>query len=195
MDASKIIGFDYKYNDDESTLIIELDTSKWEFRLKKEVLFSYNLNVDYSSPNRQCSTPYRLDTGKSYDIYLAIPNCYIQSCDSVLCLIQDSSSTNSFYANFNINNYPNFSNLTFQPYSSTCGTDSGTEYIQLGYGAISCVTLKSGTPKTITVDSDSLSVTYTYSDTPGVNIWTASGCQGNNNSISDYYVGTIEFNS
>ena len=39
LDASKIIGFDYKYNDKESTLTIELDTSKLDFRLKKEVLF------------------------------------------------------------------------------------------------------------------------------------------------------------
>jgi hypothetical protein len=52
LDASKIVGFDYKYNDKESTLTIQLDTSKWDFRLKKEVLFSYNLNVDDSTiPN------------------------------------------------------------------------------------------------------------------------------------------------
>ena len=49
LDASKIIGFDYKYNNDDSTLSIELDTSKWDFRLKKEVLFSYQLNIDSSS--------------------------------------------------------------------------------------------------------------------------------------------------
>ena len=46
LDASKIIGFDYTYSDAESTLTIKLDTSKWNFRLKKEVLFSYQLNVD-----------------------------------------------------------------------------------------------------------------------------------------------------
>ena len=46
LDASKIIGFDYSYSDKESTLTIKLDTSKWDFRLKKEVLFSYQLNVD-----------------------------------------------------------------------------------------------------------------------------------------------------
>ena len=49
LDASKIIGFDYSYSDKESTLTIKLDTSKWDFRLKKEVLFSYQLNVDDSS--------------------------------------------------------------------------------------------------------------------------------------------------
>ena len=49
LDASKIIGFDYSYSDKESTLTIKLDTSKWDFRLKKEVLFSYQLNVDDNS--------------------------------------------------------------------------------------------------------------------------------------------------
>lgn len=195
LDASKIIGFDYKYNDDESTLTIELDISKWEFRLKKEVLFSYNLNVDDSSPNIECSKPYSLDTGKSYDIYFAIPNCYINSCgtDYSDCLIQDSSDTNRFYANFNINKYPSFQQLLLSS-NATCGNDSGPEYIQLFYGT-SCVTLKSGTQQTITADSESLKVTYTYRNTKGLNIWTASGCQGNNNSRFDYYVGTIKFDS
>ena len=54
LDASKIVGFDYKYNDKESTLTIELDTSKWDFRLKKEVLFSYNLNVDDPFSTNTC---------------------------------------------------------------------------------------------------------------------------------------------
>ena len=46
LDASKIVGFDYKYNDEESTLTIGLDTSKWDFRLKKDVLFNYDLTID-----------------------------------------------------------------------------------------------------------------------------------------------------
>jgi hypothetical protein len=49
LDASKIIGFDYSYSDNESTLTIKLDTSKWDFRLKKESLFSYQLNLDDTS--------------------------------------------------------------------------------------------------------------------------------------------------
>ena len=44
LDASKIIEFDYTYSN--SALTIKLDTSKWDFRLKKEVLFSYQLNLD-----------------------------------------------------------------------------------------------------------------------------------------------------
>jgi hypothetical protein len=46
LDASKIIGFDYSYSNIEPTLTIKLDTSKWDFRLKKESLFSYQLNVN-----------------------------------------------------------------------------------------------------------------------------------------------------
>ena len=201
LDASKIIGFDYKYNDDESTLTIELDTSKWEFRLKKEVLFSYNLNVDDSrSPNVQCSLPYNLDTGKSYKMYLGIQNCYINSCgtETTDVLIQDSSDTNRFYAYFNINKYPsfNFQSSFLTSYGgSLCDDGSGPKYIQLFYPT-SCVTLKTGTQQKITVNSESLKVTYTYSENPpGVNIWTAICCQGKNKSISDYYVGTIEFDS
>lgn len=49
LDASKIIGFDYTYSESKSTLTIRLDTSKWNFQLKKKVLFSYQLNIDDSS--------------------------------------------------------------------------------------------------------------------------------------------------
>ena len=47
--ASKIIGFNYEYSDTESTLTIIIDTSKLGLRLKKESLFSYDLNVDDDS--------------------------------------------------------------------------------------------------------------------------------------------------
>ena len=39
LDASKIIGKNYTYSDKNRTLTIELDTSKWNFRLKKTTLF------------------------------------------------------------------------------------------------------------------------------------------------------------
>ena len=54
LDASKIIGFDYSYSDIDLTLTIKLDTSKWDFRLKKESLFSYQLNVDDASSTSTC---------------------------------------------------------------------------------------------------------------------------------------------
>lgn len=201
LDASKIIGFDYKYNDEESTLTIELDTSKWDFRLKKEVLFGYQLNVNDSSVTIQCGSLYTLDIGKTYDIYLTVPNppnCYMKSCIDGLpsCVIQDSSSTNRFYQNFQINSNFTNSSLGVETVDTCTGTGVGTvSNIVLLYGDDGCTILESGKTQTITVNSDSLNVTYTYSKTPGVNIWTAYECQGNNNSISDYKVGSIIFNS
>ena len=44
LDASKLL--DYKFCDAKLTLTIIIDTKKWDFRLKKEVLFSYQLNVN-----------------------------------------------------------------------------------------------------------------------------------------------------
>lgn len=46
LDASKIISSHYSDNDIESTLTIKLDATKWNFRLKKESLFYYDLNVN-----------------------------------------------------------------------------------------------------------------------------------------------------
>ena len=43
LDASKFV--DYKFCDAKLTLTIIIDTKKWDFRLKKEVLFSYQLNI------------------------------------------------------------------------------------------------------------------------------------------------------
>jgi hypothetical protein len=89
LDASKIVGFDYKYNDKESTLTIELDTSKWDFRLKNEVLFSYQLNVD------DCSvTEYSLNSesvltttinGASFTIFSFQSTCFGQYIIGFTC--------------------------------------------------------------------------------------------------------------
>ena len=57
LDASKIIGKNYTYSDKNRTLTIELDTSKWNFRLKKKTLFSYQLNINDCSAPCQSSTP------------------------------------------------------------------------------------------------------------------------------------------
>ena len=46
LDVSRSMGFDYFYSDVNSTLILKVDTSKWNFRLKKEGLFSYQLNLE-----------------------------------------------------------------------------------------------------------------------------------------------------
>ena len=53
LDASKYL--DYTFCDETLTLTIILDTKKWDFRLKKEVTFSYSINVDDDScPNPSC---------------------------------------------------------------------------------------------------------------------------------------------
>jgi hypothetical protein len=100
-----------------------------------------------------------------------------------------------------INNFPSELNLSTTGIdSSSCSPTESTSNIYLYYGD-ECALLTTGNPKPISLDANvdgisylfDLSVTYTYSDTPGVNIWTASGCQGD--SISDYYIGTIEFST
>ena len=45
-DASKVIGRNYTFSDKDSTLTIIINTTKLGFRLKKETLFSYQLNID-----------------------------------------------------------------------------------------------------------------------------------------------------
>ena len=57
LDAFKIIGKNYTYSDKNRTLTIELDTSKWNFRLKKTTLFSYQLNINDCSAPCESSTP------------------------------------------------------------------------------------------------------------------------------------------
>ena len=71
LDASKIIGFDYSYSDKESTLTIKLDSSKWDFRLKKEVLFSYQLNVDDATADI-ATTSLEIICNATYDVYFFV---------------------------------------------------------------------------------------------------------------------------
>mgnify|MGYP003339749926 CR=1 FL=1 len=89
LDASKIIGFDYTYSDAESTLTIKLDTSKWNFRLKKEVLFSYKLNVDDCSfPEYEINNKSDLTTtinGASFTIFSFQSTCSGQYVIGFLC--------------------------------------------------------------------------------------------------------------
>ena len=48
LDASKLL--DYKFCDSKLTLTIIIDTKKWDFRIKKEAIFSYQLNVNDTAP-------------------------------------------------------------------------------------------------------------------------------------------------
>ena len=65
LDASKIIGKNYTYSDKNRTLTIELDTSKWNFRLIKPTLFSYQLSINDCSQPCQ-STPSAYPTNIQY---------------------------------------------------------------------------------------------------------------------------------
>lgn len=47
LDASKYLN--YKFCNTKSTLTIIMNTRKWDFRLKKEVLFSYDININDAS--------------------------------------------------------------------------------------------------------------------------------------------------
>lgn len=46
LDATKLIKDRYTYSLEDSIVIIELDTSIWDFQLKKESIFSYNLMIN-----------------------------------------------------------------------------------------------------------------------------------------------------
>ena len=46
LDATKLIRDSYTYSLKDSTVIIELDTSRFDFRIKKETLFSFALNIN-----------------------------------------------------------------------------------------------------------------------------------------------------
>ncbi len=93
LDASKIIGFDYSYSDSESTLTIKLDTSKWDFRLKKEALFSYQLNVDDAASKclSTCnSSSNQYTIGPDSKVTMIV---YLNDCQS----FQESNQSCSYY--------------------------------------------------------------------------------------------------
>ena len=107
LDASKIIGFNYFYSDIDLKLTIKVDTSKWDFRLKKEVLFSYQLNLDDSS-FFSCNCHYNLEFGEVINAVAVVSQegnyfafndttCY----DSVLLNpeVSDSNKYNYVYPN------------------------------------------------------------------------------------------------
>ena len=56
LDASKVIGKNYTFSDEESTLTFTIKIPKLGFRLKKESLFSFNLTIDDLSSTTSCPT-------------------------------------------------------------------------------------------------------------------------------------------
>ena len=57
LDASKVIGKNYTFSDEESTLTFTIKIPKLGFRLKKESLFSFNLTIDDLSSTTSSSDP------------------------------------------------------------------------------------------------------------------------------------------
>ena len=79
LDASKIIGKNYTYSDQNRTLTIELNTSKWNFRLIKPTLFSYQLSID------DCSGPCQSTVDTPTNIQITSPGIQylLQNGDTV----------------------------------------------------------------------------------------------------------------
>lgn len=104
-DASKIIGFNYQYSDSELTLTIIIDTSKLGLRLKKESLFSFDLNLDDSD----CLKSIPKIVPRTYKLYLQAKDqndkvCYTGLCENsnIYCaLLKDDK----YYYNFSFGKY------------------------------------------------------------------------------------------
>jgi hypothetical protein len=108
LDASKIIGFRYVYSDSNSTLKIILDTSKLDFILKRESLFSYQLNLSDASPtqltvNVSGSNPFTYENN-TYTV--DVDDCYYTSSSSDYLLqikvqYQETGTTEKIYSSSN----------------------------------------------------------------------------------------------
>ena len=85
LDASKTIGFNYFYSDIDLKLTIKLETSKLDLRLKKEVLFSYQLNLDDSSTCKNLVS-YHLQKG---EVINAVANLSSGSFETYYFTIND----------------------------------------------------------------------------------------------------------
>jgi hypothetical protein len=112
LDATKLIKDSYTYSLKDKTVIIELDTSRLNFRIKKEALFSYQLNINDDACQEILDT--NLDTSYSVTIN---PNDYnpsfAYSCGNQL-IINDlcyqvlSAFTIATQNNLQCQGYPNY---------------------------------------------------------------------------------------
>jgi len=71
LDATKLIKDSYTYSLKDKTVIIELDTSRLDFRIKKEALFSYQLNINDDA----CQEAFYPNLDTSYSVTIN-PNDY-----------------------------------------------------------------------------------------------------------------------
>lgn len=127
LDAFKIIGFDYSYSDPESTLTIKLDTSKWNFRIKKKIEFSYCINVD----DQTClSLPYNeyifIPTGEAENI--VCPSILTNENANVSFNVSSISNTTSSTITMSVSDDSDISeNVTIAPGETGTITISGLE--------------------------------------------------------------------
>ena len=156
LDASKIIGQNYTYSDKNRTLTIELDTSKWNFRLKKTTLFSYQLNLNdndcsgacFGTPETHTSTPetptnvqftsagnpYLLANGDTVTLAYDTKGTVIQSCSPAIVFYNNNGTLElpEYYYYFYDSTWKRINNATNTGFSS----DTGTHAILLGQTAI-----------------------------------------------------------
>ena len=74
-DATKLIKDSYTYSLKDKKIIIEFDTSRLDFRIKKETMFTYQLNINDSS----CDCNIKPYCG-CYSIYCCQAGCAGGSC-------------------------------------------------------------------------------------------------------------------
>ena len=80
LDATKLIKDSYTYSLKDKTVIIELDTSRLDFRIKKEALFSYQLNINDDA----CQNAFRPNFDTSYSVTIN-PNDYNDQSSGYSC--------------------------------------------------------------------------------------------------------------
>jgi hypothetical protein len=163
--------------------------------LKKEVLFSYDLNVDDKIYN--CSTSKVIDLNTTYKLYFQISNSYSYSTDCYTGYCNSLSSYNIYvndtlFQNFSLpEKYTGFDALWLTPSKDTNGScDEVKVYYNTGnYSKI----VPCGTTTAITYEEETINVTFTYSPSSNLTPCNQTTCPGD--SLSDYYVGTIEFST
>lgn len=156
LDASKIIGKNYTYSDKNRTLTIELDTSKWNFRLKKPTLFSYQLSINDCTapcestteqpPNVQYTfeSPYTLTNGNTCTLVYedvsseGIPTVELNSPAIVFYNKNGTLELQTDYYYYFYDCSYTWKRINY-PTNTGFSSDTGTHAITLGNAAVDCL--------------------------------------------------------
>ncbi len=166
LDATKLIQDNYTYSLADLTVIIELDTSRLDFRIKKETSFSYQLNINDATvtailPNTNYNVTYNnnnflINESSSVTLPNLVPTSEASSTSYNL-----SCNNSKVYLNYDASGDSNQEELTsgtpttvnsYQVlYKGTPGAcdASGTISFQLCDASITPVTITSGSSITI----------------------------------------------